>query len=469
MKRLVQAVCDAMFLLAICWNAQLAAQPLELGRSSVTQAEEPLVHTPDSHGHDPLAGNSAWFKEFKRDISNEPVDPHSDEMLQRLRKAKGTIDAQWSGPWTPTNWNWYTFPFQVVSGDVAAFSIPGTWSYNPASKGPYMLPSEPVVYETSRQTTYATTKWKDGNDHHLCIYVRDEATGGYKELWEYYQPWVTRNGKEITAVAGASWRKFDLLKGETPAAGVGATDAAGLIIMPLVVRYDEVAKGSINHALRFCVNNSDISPNFKWPARTAAHAWNPETGMPYGTRLRMKASWWNANAATLLGTNTHARIIGEAIRRYGLVLADGSGGSTIQLQGVADMRWDKDVVRRLNAIPVTALEVVLTPPLLQIVGPTNLQVGQAGTWTMTFLPDDSPVGEGSSINLYDSNNKLLQYKWATINEAHRRVTVHHSFSQPGIYLVRPYAEWNTGFGPYRITVGPVPSQTKPAKSPVQTP
>lgn len=293
--RFTKAACQAISLAAVWWNLQAAAQPLDLGRSSVVQAEAPTIRTPDAHGRDPLAANSAWFREFKRDISSEPADPHSDQMLARLRKAKGTIDAQWSGSWTPSNWNWYTFPFQVVGGNVAPLAIPGTWAYNPASKGPYMLPPEPVVYENRRETTYATAKWTDSGDHHLCIYVRDEATGGYKELWEYYQPWVTRNGKQITAVSGASWRKFDLLKGEIPAAGVPATDAAGLMIMPLVVRYDEVARGSIHHALRFCVNNSDISPTFKWPARTAAGAWNRETGMPYGTRLRIKASWWRAS------------------------------------------------------------------------------------------------------------------------------------------------------------------------------
>ena len=267
MRIRANAVSQAVVLLAVSWNIQLAAQPLDLGRSSVAQAKEPAIHAPDAHGQDPLAANGAWFREFKRDVSNEPADPHSDQMLARLRKAKGTINAQWSGSWTPSDWNWYTWPFQVVRGNVAPLTIPGTWAYNPASKGPYLLPPEPVVYENRRQTTYATAKWTDGADHHLCIYVRDEASGGYKELWEYYQPWVTRKGNQITAVAGASWRKFDLLKGEVPAAGVPATDAAGLMIMPLVVRYDEVARGSIKHALRFCVNNSDISPTFKWPAQ----------------------------------------------------------------------------------------------------------------------------------------------------------------------------------------------------------
>jgi hypothetical protein len=431
-----------------------SAKPVELGRSSITQAEEPAIRTPDLHGWDPLAADCAWFREFKRDISADAADPHSDQMLGRLLKGKGHIDAQWSGSWTPADWGWYTMPFQVVRGNTAPLSIPGTWAYRPTSNGPYLLPPEPVVYENSKLAHYATEKWVKDGDHHLLIYVRDEETGGLKELWEYYQPWVTRNDKnQITKVAGASWRKFDLRKGETPAAGVTATDAAGLMIMPLVVRYDEVARGSINHALRFCVNNTDISPTFKWPARTAAGAWNRETGMPYGTRLRIKSSWWKANADAVLGTGTQARIIGEALCRYGCILADGSDGTSIQLCGVADKRWESKLHSRLNAIPVSALEVVETPPLLKIKGPTTLEVGQAGSWTMTFLPNESPVGDGSSINLYDQKGKLLKYQFAVIDSAHRTVTAEYRFSQAGVYTLKPYQDWNTGFGPYRITVG----------------
>ena len=146
MRTRLQAICQAVFLVAVSGNVPLAAQPLDLGRSSVAQAEEPAIHTPDSRGRDPLAANSVWFREFKRDVSNEPADPHSDDMLARLRKAKGAIDAQWSGSWTPSHWNWCTWPFQVVRGDVVPLTIPATWAYNPASQGPYLLPPEPVVY-----------------------------------------------------------------------------------------------------------------------------------------------------------------------------------------------------------------------------------------------------------------------------------------------------------------------------------
>lgn len=431
-------------------------QPVDLGRASIAQAEEPAIRTPDLHGHDPLAADCAWFREFKRDVSADRVDPHSADMLGRLVKGNGHIDAQWSGSWTPANYGWYTIPFQVVSGNTTPLFIPGAWSYLPTTNGPYLLPQEPVVLENSKNTTYASAKWSDNNDHHLLVYVRDEATGGLKELWEYYQPYVTRNDKrEIFAVAGASWRKFDLRQGEDPAPGVLATDAAGLPFLPLVVRYDEVARGSINHALRFCVNNADIAPTFKWPARTAAAGWNRETGMPYGTRLRIKSSWWQANADAVLGSGTQARIIGEALRRYGCILADGSGGTTIQLCGVADKRWEQKLHDRLNAIPASAFEVIATPPTLEIKGPTTLDVGHAGSWTMTLLPNDSPVGAGSNINLFDDKGKQLKYQFAVIDAAHRTTTAQYSFSQPGVYMIKPYHDWNTGFGPFRITVGKI--------------
>lgn len=86
---------------------------------------------------------------------------------------------------------------------------------------------------------------------------------------------------------------------------------------------------------------------------------------------------------------------------------------------------------------------------------------------MTFLPNESPVGEGCNINLWDQNNKEIQYAWATINEAHRTVTAQRSFSQPGAYSIRPYQAWNLGFGLYRITVGPGSTPPKPSNSPAQ--
>ena len=128
-------------------------------------------------------------------------------------------------------------------------------------------------------------------------------------------------------------------------------------------------------------------------------------------------------------------------------------GASIQLCGVADMRWEAKLHARLNAIPVSALEVVATPPLLQIKGPTNLAVGQVGTWTMTFHPEDSPVGAGSNINIYDQKGKLLKYAFAAINSDRHTATAEYRFAEPGVYTIKPDEEGNTGLRTsFRVTV-----------------
>jgi len=100
--------------------------------------------------------------------------------------------------------------------------------------------------------------------------------------------------------------------------------------------------------LRFCVNNSDISPTFKWPARTAAGAWNPETGcrMERGCASRRRGGKRTPTSFLACIPNP-----GSSERRCAATPhpADGSGGSTIQVQGVQILRWEKDLVSRLNS------------------------------------------------------------------------------------------------------------------------
>ena len=122
-----KAICEAVFLIAASWNIPLAAHPLDLDRSSVVQAEEPSIRTPDAHGRDRLAANRAWFREFKRDVNNDPADPHSDPMLARLREAQGPIDVQWrflggslTRPRTATRLN---FVATLLWGPVAATKV----------------------------------------------------------------------------------------------------------------------------------------------------------------------------------------------------------------------------------------------------------------------------------------------------------------------------------------------------------
>jgi hypothetical protein len=439
------------------------AKAMELGRSPISYAQAQKFNSPSFNGHDLLGANSPWFAELRRDISKDPVDPHSDEMLRRMVQAKGTVNANGiSGPFTPPTWNWYTMPFNVVSGNTPKRTIKGTWSYCPAGAGPYLLPPEPVVSEGNTLLTYPVDALPSAGDHHHLFLVRDEQTGGPLELWEYYQLVVKKDtAGNWQAIAGASYRRFDLKNGENPYADTGSTDAAGLPITPLLIFYDEVASGAIRHTLRGCLNNSDICPKYIWPSRMNAGAWNPK-GIPYGGRMRIKQSWWDANADNVLGVKTQARVVGEAMRKHGIIVADGTGGSSIEMCGVADMRWDKDFVQRLNRIPVSAFEVIDLPSTLEITGPKTVKVGQAGTWTVGYKnPNELGPAGGANVNIYTydptkmSKKDMVVYPFVGLKPDNRSGTNSHAFKSPGSYMIAPYQDFYAGWeGGFVITVMP---------------
>ena len=91
-----------------------------------------------------------------------------------------------------------------------------------------------------------------------------------------------------------------------------------------------------------------------------------------------------------------------------------------------------------------------------IAGERRTRSSQINGWETVpakVFPKDTPVGEGSNINIYDAKSKMVKYGLALINESRRTATAEFRFDQPGVYTIKPYQDWNTGFGPYRITVG----------------
>jgi hypothetical protein len=425
------------------------AGAIELGRSSISTARD--RETPGQNSHSPLAADCDWFDAFKTDISGLDADPNSDTILARMVNASGYTKVSWSGGWTLPEETWYTQPFQVVSGNTSKSTVPGTWEYNDNATLAYMLPPEPIVTQGTDIETYRESAWDDGVDHHTIIYVRDEETGGYKELWEYYNLYVTRDESDnITAIAGTSYRYFDLANGENPSPGTSSTDAAGMAILPLSIRYDEVASGVIAHALRCQLNNNDIAPAFKWPARQFANAYNGATGLPYGSRLRLKQSWFDTNADTALGVGTQARVIGEAFRKYGLIVSDGTGFNNIELQGVSDSRWDNDLYTTFrDNVPVSAYEVVNTAPGVVVSGPSELSVDEEGEWTFTLTPD--PGGAGYEyVNIYTEHLASVEkvwWCWFGDEEPFSSPTVaNYTFTSPGVYWFSGQKRWTYGDG-----------------------
>ena len=136
-------------------------------------------------------------------------------------------------------------------------------------------------------------------------------------------------------------------------AGWTSADAAGLPILPGLVRYDEVAAGRIDHALRFTVSRT--RNGYVAPGRHAASSSTSTALPPMGMRVRLKASFDSSRYPA------PARVILQALKSYGMIVAD--NGSDWFLSGTADARWNDDAINSLKRVPGSAFEVVRMGPV----------------------------------------------------------------------------------------------------------
>ncbi|WP_230686372.1 hypothetical protein [Catellatospora vulcania] len=203
-----------------------------------------------------------------------------------------------------------------------------------SDKGPYPVPADAKV-EGGRSS--------DG-DRHVILY--DAAGCKVYELYAAYP-------------SGSGWRAgsgaiFDLRSHKLRPAGWTSADAAGLSIFAGLVRYEEVAAGRITHALRITVPRS--RDTYVWPARHAASNSSDAALPPMGLRLRLKA---NVDTSKM---PKQARIIAEAMKKYGVIVAD--NGSPWYLSGSPDDRWSNDALRALKNLQGSDFEAVDTAALM---------------------------------------------------------------------------------------------------------
>ena len=176
-------------------------------------------------------------------------------------------------------------------------------------------------------------------DRHALIVDRDRCR--LYELFALYP----KPGGGWRAGSGAIW---DLRSNRLRPAGWTSADAAGLPILPGLARYDEVARGRIDHALRFTVSRTRRA--YVWPARHFASERTDVSLPPMGLRLRLKASF------DTRGYPRQARVVLEALKRYGMIVAD--NGSDWFISGAPDPRWSNEQLRALKRVPGSAFEVV---------------------------------------------------------------------------------------------------------------
>jgi len=268
-----------------------------------------------------LANQSAW----NQDISKAPRDPRSAAYIAYIDGNGDRLHPDFGSP-RP-----YGFPFAVVGPGQARLPINYTAYGDESDPGPFPVPAA------------APLEGGNGSDGDRHVLTVDRASC---RLYELYRAFYAAKPKpDWNADSGAAW---DLTSTALRPEGWTSADAAGLPIFPGLVRYDEAAAGQVEHAIR--VTFESTRDAFVHPAVHCAGDTARTAAPPMGLRLRLKAGYG------LGGFGGPARAIAEAMKRYGLIVAD--NGSNWYFSGSSDRRWDDENLNQLKRIPGGAFEVV---------------------------------------------------------------------------------------------------------------
>lgn len=204
--------------------------------------------------------------------------------------------------------------------------------------GPYPIPADAPIEGAPIEGAPIGGVAAGGDRHVLVVDTADCV------LYELYDAELTASG----AWAAGSGAVFDLTSNDLRPDGWTSADAAGLPILPGLVRYDEVAAGAIHHAIRFTAPRTRRA--HVWPARHDASSSTDPDYPPMGQRFRLRADF------DATGMAPEAQVIVTAMQRYGVILAD--NGSSWFISGAPDERWDNAALRDLKAITGADFEAV---------------------------------------------------------------------------------------------------------------
>jgi hypothetical protein len=252
--------------------------------------------------------------------------------------------------------------------------VPVSFDYaDESDRGPYPIPPNAPIEGGSQSS----------GDRHVLV-----VQSGTCKLYEMFAAYPQTSGG-WHAGSGAVW---NLRSNALRPRGWTAADAAGLPILPGLARYDEVAAGAINHAIRFTVSRTQRA--YIWPARHQASSVTDPSVPPMGLRLRLKA---NVDISHFSPTN---RIILTALKRYGMIVAD--NGSNWYLSGAPDDRWSNDELHALGTIPGSDFEVVNASSLM-----VNQDSGQARGQSAapTASANETPGAETPTLTSHDTRKQ----------------------------------------------------------------
>ena len=311
------------------------------------------------NGFVPFPADNLW----NENIANAPVDPNSDAIINFIGATTPLHPDFGAGLYAGQS---IGIPYIVVSGQPPVKITYKAYG-DESDPGPMPVPPNAPIEGYP----------KPGNgDRHVLVLDRDNCW-----LYELYSSHVAKTGN-WSADSGAVW---NLLADETRPYTWTSADAAGLPIFPGLARYDEVAAGAIQHALRFTLKFSQAA--FTPPAsHWAANSTSPYAA-PMGMRMRLKSSF------NISGFSPQSQVILKALQQYGMIMAD--NGSSIFISGAPDDRWDNEDLSELKLVPASAFDVLLISPLY-----TQGNIPQGANPTIaSFTANPPTVSAGSPVTL----------------------------------------------------------------------
>lgn len=276
---------------------------------------------------------------WNQDVSKWPIHPNSKNIVASIGPGKVfrcNLDM-----------GFILVPPDQKKIDVKVFRYP-----DESDPGPFPVPAGmpiegwPASYKRSAKHKGMTLddvqrdKLKEGGDRHGLVI--DPVNGA---LYEFYQARKTDSGWEAAQAS-----IFDLKSNKVRPEGWTSADAAGLPIFPAVVRYDELQRGMVEHAMRVTVRRTRRA--FVYPARHYASRLTDENLPRMGERLRLKADY------DISGFTPHVQALLKGLKKYGMFVADNGIDWAISVAPDERVRISPEELRRIKG---AAFEVVQQP------------------------------------------------------------------------------------------------------------
>jgi hypothetical protein len=309
------------------------------------------------NGFVPFPSTNAW----NTDISNAPLDPNSASIINYIGSSVGLHpDFSSTG---------FGIPYIVVDSSVTPLVRVNLTDPSESDLMPMPFPGNAPIEGGG-----------GGGDSHVLVVDRNKC-------W-LYEVWLGAfRGGQWSANNSAVW---DLQNYDKRPYTWTSADAAGLPILPGLVRYDEVASGIVKHAFRFTLPrtwSAFVSPATHWAGN------NSGSPVPMGMRIRLKAS------KDISGFSAANQAILNAMKKYGLIMAD--NGSAMYITGAPDSRWNDSDLHALSSITAGDFEIIQMPTEIHS---GNVPLGAAPV-IHTFTASATAVPTGAAVTLnWDTSN-----------------------------------------------------------------